>query len=76
MPSVLIHILLLFSLTASEHLAAVRCDDFVLEDKYKKEIGLRPRESEARVIDTFAYGNPFEEEESWDNFSRLAFFKF
>ena len=39
------------------------CRDFILQDRMKKEIVLRPRTELARVIDTFLYGYAQEEEE-------------
>ena len=41
----------------------ISCGDFLLEDKKHTPIELRPRQSSARVIDTFAFGSTYEMEE-------------
>eukprot|EP00435_Cladocopium_sp_Y103_P048388 s963_g14.t1 len=42
---------------------AVICGDLLLQDEQKLPIELRPRQSSAKVIDTFAFGNAYEVEE-------------
>jgi hypothetical protein len=39
------------------------CGDYLLEDADKIPIELRPRQSSAKLIDTFAFGNAYEVEE-------------
>ena len=41
----------------------VLCGDYLLEDEHKTPIELRPRQSPAKLIDTFAFGNAYEVEE-------------
>ena len=41
----------------------VLCGDYLLEDADKIPIELRPRQSSAKLIDTFAFGNAYEVEE-------------
>lgn len=41
----------------------VLCGDYLLEDASKLPIELRPRQSPAKLIDTFAFGNAYEVEE-------------
>ena len=38
----------------------VLCGDYLLEDADKIPIELRPRQSSAKLIDTFAFGNAYE----------------
>ena len=47
-------------------LERVSCGDFLLEDRAQRPIDLQPRQSSAKIIDTFAFGNAYEVEASPD----------